>query len=673
MKKMIAVLLTVMLLTGISLSAAEESQAPADFLQALADWAQNLNLDESDYSGSVRWLNSPAYEGTVRKSQGITEIELAGLGKAQVSEKKIMLDIGGKKYGVDLSKLMEWIQSFSSGEKKGFAKDLEMLLPWLEKAFKDIILPCVRINYSYDGWSVHIDADDETIRERTYTLIDEMIAERNTLETVLDRYGTYLSKLIPDMPRTFEELEKAWESEKDNPAFSWMDFNLGADLTYSRSYDGLSVSGRINLSFQRLFGANLTFELKSNDEGFDVLASLDLSNGRDAAVRSSNKLAIHCAKDKIEGLLKVQDNTYTLKAEGKTEESGLRRYTASLTGLNEWGGIFLKYDLEAVYDPADQSLKAALYETRDAGTSYESREKLADMEMLKGILGWEAELTLPFGALSLNLNFEDQYTRLKLEHKGLTRYDTWYLDAWLYYSPKEYLLKVETNLADADRRNADIYSLAFREDGMEFSVADERETQCHAKISYRRTMNGFEVEVEYLNKWERIPVISSRFKPSRLKFVAEGNRYRADLEWCLYGKPVLGATGTLDLDESGAFRRLAIDATQYDLLGIAKNRDYHLTVIPGTVTYVDQTGIYELRIVEDTAEKLAVVLTKDYKDELGSLVLTLDDQKAFSGVLTVMGNETGSIMITPIPKEPIDEITEENAFMIDFSILSKIR
>ena len=67
------------------------------------------------------------------------------------------------------------------------------------------------------------------------------------------------------------------------------------------------------------------------------------------------------------------------------------------------------------------------------------------------------------------------------------------------------------------------------------------------------------------------------------------------------------------------------------------------------------------------------MLTKDYKDELGSLVLTLDDQKAFSGVLTVMGNETGSIMITPIPKEPIDEITEENAFMIGFSILSKIR
>lgn len=132
MKKMIAVLLTVMLLTGISLSAAEESQAPADFLQALADWAQNLNLDESDYSGSVRWLNSPAYEGTVRKSQGITEIELAGLGKAQVSEKKIMLDIGGKKYGVDLSKLMEWIQSFSSGAPASTASS-RTTAPWWRK------------------------------------------------------------------------------------------------------------------------------------------------------------------------------------------------------------------------------------------------------------------------------------------------------------------------------------------------------------------------------------------------------------------------------------------------------------------------------------------------------------------------------------------------------------
>ena len=663
MKKIIAVLLTVMLLAGISLSAAEPLQGSADFWQTLTGWAQNLNLDESDYSGSVRWLNRPVCQGTIRKDQGITEIELTGLGKAQVSEKKIMLDIGGRKFGVNLSKAGEWIQSLSAGGK-GLFQDLKPLRSWLEKAFRDIILPCVRINYSDGGFSVHVDADDDTIRERTCALIDEIMAERETAETILNHYGAFLARIIPGMPRTFEELEKAWESEKENPTFFRRDFSLGADITYSQREDSLSASGRVNLSLEGLFGANLTFELKSKDEGMDVLASLDLTDYRNDAARSSSKLAIHSIKDKIEGLFEIQDNTYTLKAERKTGENGLNIYTASLNGLNSRDGVFLKYDLEAEYDPADQSLKAVLYKTRDAGTPDESQEKLADLEVHTGILGREAELKLPYGDLLLNLSFGDQYIRLKLEHKGLTSLSTWYLDAWLYYAPKEYLLKVETNLADYDRRNSFIYSLALRENEIEFSVSDERETQCHGRFTYRRTMNGFEAEIEYLNKWERIPIISNRIKPSSLKLVREGNSFRADLEWRLYGKTVLGATGTLDLDEAGAFQKLCVDATQYDLLGIVREKDYHLTVVPGTITYSDPTGIYELGITENTADRLAVALTKDHRDELGSLVLSLDDQKAFSGVLTVMGKETGSVMIRPIPKEPIDEITEEHALMI---------
>lgn len=609
MKRIIAVLLAVVLLSGISLSAAEEPQVSADFLQALAAWAQNLNLDESDYAGSVKWLDSPGYQGTVRKNQGITEIELAGLGKVQVSENKLMLDIGGKKFGVDLSKLKDMVKSYSSGEK-GLLKDLEMLRPWLERAFKEIVLPCVKINYSLDGVSIHIDADDEKIMESTYALIDEIMAERNTLETILNHYGSYLARLIPDMPRTFEELEKAWESEKEHRAFHWRDFNLGADITYSRENGGLSASGRINLYLQQLFSADLTFELKTTDEGAD--------------------------------------------------------FTASLTGMDGLGLIHMKYDLEAVYDPAEKSLKAALYQTRDAGTSFESRNELGALDVNAGILGWEGELRLPFGALSMNLNFGDNYTRLRLEHTGLTQLDSWYLDAWLYYAPKDYLLKVETNLAYQTRLKSSLYTLAFREDEIEFSISDKHETTHHAKFTYRRTANGFEAEIEYLNKWERIPVISSRIKPSTLKLVREGNSYRADLDWRLYGMTVLGATGTLDLDESGAFRKLCIDATLSDPLGIAKKRDYHLTVIPGAITYADQTGTYELRIAENTAEKMVVLLTKDDRDELGSLVLTLEDGGTFSGVLTVMGKETGSVVIRPIPKEPIDEITEENALMLHF-------
>ena len=671
MKRIIAVLLAIVLLSGIALSAAEESGKPADFLQALSEWAQKLNPDESDYSASVKWSGSPGYQGTLRKDQEITEIELAGLGKAQVSENKLMLDIGGKKFGIDLSRVLNLIKSWSSGksEKKGLLKNLEMVKPWLEKAFKEIILPCVRINYSYDGVSIHIDADDEKIMESTYALIDEIMAERNTLETLLNQYGPYLARFIPNMPKTFEELAKAWEFEKEHRSIHWRDFNFGADITYSTGNGGLSVSGRINLYLQGLFGAGLTIELKTTDEGADLIASLEVTNDRSPVPQFSGKLAFHCVRDKVEGVLEIGEHTYTLKAERKNEEHGRNRYTASLTGMDGDGVITMKYELEAIYDPADKTIKVALYEIKDAGTSFESRNELAALDVYAGILGWEGELKLPFGILSLNLNLGDHYTRLKLEHTGLTRLDSWYVDAWLYYAPKDYMLKVETNLADQAQRKASLYTLAFRENEIEFSISDKRETTHHAKFTYRRTMNGFEAEIEYLNKWERIPVISTRIKPSTLKIVREGNRYTADLDWSVYGKTILGATGTLDLDEAGAFQKLSIDATQYNLLGIGKDRDYHLTVTPEAITYADRSGIYELRIVENTAERLAVVLTKDYKDELGSLVLTLDDQGAFSGVLTVMGKETGSIMIRPIPKEPIEKISEDDALMIDFHTL----
>ena len=74
MKRIISIMLAVMMLLGLSFSAAEEAPASTSFPRALLDWVQSLNLDTSDYAGSVRWVNSPLYEGTIRKNQGITEL-----------------------------------------------------------------------------------------------------------------------------------------------------------------------------------------------------------------------------------------------------------------------------------------------------------------------------------------------------------------------------------------------------------------------------------------------------------------------------------------------------------------------------------------------------------------------------------------------------------------------
>ena len=676
MKRIIAILIAGVLLMGSSLSISEEFQVPSDFPQALMRWVQNLNLDESDYFASAGWENSPVYQATLRKNQSITELTVPDIGRAQISDNKVILDIGGQKYGIDLSMLMELIQSFSSDEKAALL-DLEMLRPWLEKALTDIVLPSVRINYSNGGFSVHIDADDEQFKARTYALIDEIMAEKKTVETILSHYGPFLVQFFSGMPQTYDELRRIWEVEKAVQTLYWRDFSLEADITWFQRQDGLSASGHVKLYLEWLFGANLSFELKSTDEGIDFLASLDLTNYRDWIQSTSGKLEFHVAVDKMEGMLQLQDYSYMLTAERIKEEDGLCHYTVCLTGMEtKWREMILKYDLDVIYDPGDKSLKAALYWTKNIASSDESREKLAALDVHKGILGWEAELTLPYDILSLNLNYGDQYWHLKLEHMGLRYYNYWYLDAWLYYSPDEYLIKAETNLLnlyDYNRgRNTYTYALALRKNELEYSVSNVHETKCLVKIAYNRTANGFEADVEYLNLLSANPAFNTWKKPSRLKLVRERNQYKADLEWSQESKTVLSATGMLDLDEFGAFSKLSIEATRYDLRDGMQNPNYHLTVIPETITYVDQSGIYELRIAENSADKMAITYTKDYKDELGSLILTLDDQGTFNGVLTVMGNEMANIIIKPIPKVPIDVINEENVLKFSLTNISEV-
>ena len=675
MKKILAVLLAVSLLLGISCAAAEEQATAGDFLQPLARWAQSLNLDESDYYGSVGWAGGLLYDGTIRKNQDFTELAVSGLGRAQISRKKIMLEIGGQKYGIDLTAVVkDLLQSFASGGRS-FTKDLKVLWPWAEKAFKDILLPCVRISYSIDGLTLHIDANDEEIKERTYAFIDEIMAERNTAEALLSHFGSFLGRFIPGMPKTVDELERFWESEKANQTIAWRKFNFSADITCSMKFSGQSVSGHGNLYLEGLYGATISFELKSDKEGVDLLGSLDLTNDRAGMQSSSYKLALHLIGDKAEGLLQIQDNTYALKAEKETPEKGAARYTASLVGMNRQNKVFAMYDLEASFDPDNKSVGISLYETRNAGTSSESRERVAGLDLYKGILGWEAELKLPFEDLSVNLSRGDRYCRLRLEYTSATESRSWYLDTWLYYSPGEYLIKAETNLFDLyndNERNIYTVSLAARKHEIEYSVSDGLETKCHAKLSYNRTGNGFEAEAEYLNLWAPDPVFNTWKKPSRLKLVREGNSYRADLEWCRESKTEWSATGILDFDPTGGFGKLEIDATQYDLAGDRPEKSYRLSYVPGAITYADKTGAYELRITENTAEKMVFSVTKDEKYEMASLTLTLDDQGAFNAAVGFMGFEMGNMTIKPIPKEPVDEITEENALMIGLTNLSEL-
>ncbi len=527
-------------------------------------------------------------------------------------------------------------------------------------------MPCVSFSQGEDGLILHIDMSDESVRKRLYALIDEIMADRSCVEELLKKYGSLISLVIPDMPRTFEELETAWASEKENRKMYWRDFLIRADITCSQKDDRLAVSGNAKLYFEWLFGIDLTFELTANNKAVDLLADLTLENHRDYYEKLPYRLEFHCSRDKMRGFLNTRDATYSLTGERKTGEDGLIHYSASLTGQYGWDDSML-YDLDVVFDPQDESLKVSLFETRNAGKTYESREKLAELEVYKRIAGWDVKLATYYGDYILHLTTGENYYRLKYEHKWVHFWNSEYLDAWLYYAPDshEYKARLDTNLFGR-YRTKEIYSLDLRENELTFDVISGNTKVVHAGLAYMPTANGFDVDVEFLDYY------LLGYKPSVLHLRKEDNVCSANLIWSYWSESSGAADVKLVLGEKGDFRSLDMNAVIEDFLEPVSKQNFSLSYTPGTLLCSDGNHLYELSVAENNAQRLELQLTRDYRTQMACLILELNDQGSLVGILTVEGQEWIRVVIEPVEKQQTVVMTRDNAFVIDQALLKML-
>jgi len=617
MKKLIALILSIALLMGPACSCAEETVAAGNFLQGLREWFTGLDLEKSDYKASIFSGGYQTAEVTVRRDQGITEIAVPGSRRMQISENMIVVDAGGQLYTVDLAAMKEAQQTFL-GEDRHLDRDIEMLRPWLQKAFNDIILPSVELSMGRRGLTLHIDAGAEEIRERTYAWMDEFIADRNTVETILKRYGLYLGTLIPGMPQTYEELKIAWETEKANPGSRWPDFRITADITSDRSLYGRNISCVANLYFAGAGGARLSFELAAVRDGFDLVSSLDVSDGRISrrhSRSSSYEFDLHCHGNQLSGVLATPDDTYILSAEKKTEEDDTTHITATMKEQRSHGEIML----DAVYDPSASSLKARLYNMNsdyyDGGTPRE----LADLEAYLRSNGMDLSLSADNTRISVHTGSDYYYRHLKIDIDNQYNEDL-FLDFWLQRADSgEVRLRLDSNFINA--YNPHTYSLAVGKNGIDFSrtTGYGQFRDLAFTVSQKQTENGFEAEVSYLNLYEYNPSFNTGNRPSTLKIVRENDEMKAELDWSMEGRQA-----------------------------------FAVSYAPGILTYTDGYGVYECRVTEDTAEKLVIAVTKD-REELGTIVLTLKDG-CLRGTLSAGNEEEMKIVIEPIEKKPIEVI-----------------
>lgn len=598
---------------------AAETAAAGDFREALAAWAAGP-AGRQDLKATLLTADSEPREMTIRRDAGITELAVADLGRLQISENAIALEIGDFRYTFDLNRFRGDERPFLP-EADTLRPDLEMIRPWLDRALKEILLPHARFGLSFRGITVHVEATDESLREKAAAWFDQLVQERTVLETLIAHYGRFLRTFFPFIPRSFDELKETWEAEKANPSIPWPDFTVTADITYGKGFSGTSISCDANLYCKGLGWGKLSLELARSRGSLDLITSLDTND--ESGRRNSFGLDFHSRGDKLDAILLIPRNTFTLSAERLPDaDSRTVRYTATLD--EQLGRTQLQ--LNAVYNLADASVKGDLCRLRT--DSDEAPVRVAAWDLFMRANGWDASLLLPAYAgvrLALHRTRDEQYNRLKLDVGS--SYGSLYTDLWIYHALEdERRIRLETDMFN--QYDPCTYNLILTRNGFEAYRASVRgeQTDWSLKASRTVTENGWEINAEYLNRVSRSYTFNTGDRPSTLQVVRDGAT----------------VTGTLDWSSVGSRSLLA-------------------RLDPDRLTWTQDGITRTLGVQENAPEKMVVLLTEAQEGRnadrvLADLTLTLEED-VLRGVLTVGDEEKARLTVEPVPKEPIRRIT----------------
>lgn len=651
MKRTVAILLSLLLFLSTLPGYAEETTPAKDFPTAFLQWAQNLNLSTSDYGGTFSYGQNPPYHATLRQDNNILELAIQELGKAQLNDQMFALEINGQKYYVDLVSLLQFFQS----KANELPKDLEILQGWLQKAYQQIILPCIEISYTNSGMILHIEINDEGIKDRTYALVDELLEDRSTVEHLLTSYGPLLSLLIPNMPKDYNSLIQVWTSAKNDSSAQWPFFSLTADVTFaSNYYGGLEISCNADIKLSQ-YAARLTFELLSDGNSLDLTASY-----KPYSFYSSSQfdLEFHYAGNQVDGQLIVNGTVISLNVLWEDLTDGTRKITADLTGNYAESYVHvpsMHYHLDVCIDPKASTLKANLTEMKDTNAAEKVTIDLASLDIHIRNNSWDAVLNIGDQIISAHFSNAIQYSRLKIDSRG--RYGSQnYLDLWIYHPGDSLHIKLDTDLFTGRQ---EIYDLNLQRNKLSFDIVNGYRQIFHTLIRYQPTNEGFTLDAELMDYYILGP------NPCTFRLSKNNQIFYAELRWDYWLTNIGFAEATLELDEKGRFGKLEANASISDDAYTSYNKEYHLSCTPDTLIYEDPAYYLKLQVKENTAHRLNIGMYNKPQEETGSLLITLDDSGALEGVLSYLGEELARLRIEPIEKEPITPISKENALIIN--------
>lgn len=622
------------------------AEAPAH-LEALYNWSSQMDPEANDYVTTFSVGGAPVSRSILRSGNGITELKLeaaatsgeegkepefAEVGLFQYSENGLAVQFNGQTYLVDVDSILAYALRSQDFSVEALKNDYALVKSLAVNAALTLLQPEVTVNPDNGSLLFRIAVTEKELAERMPAFLESLSGNEAAVDALLMKYSNYICAAIPNFPLSVAGLKEAWQVRAENPDWVMPSITLEAEgaamLASETSKMQFGITGNLAIMNDQ---ANFSLEYLPGQDKCFVLSGC--VNGTCNGEAFDNDIFMQKKPTQLEATVSINGKTQEIVSVDATMVENYLSITLSDDKDGKKDSVFLT----GSFDDSTKDLVGYLsYSSSDAAKP-EADPEYKDLLYLTATVQEQGIMGTLFIEDSANIRFT--LTNGKLYYRGQFLYTdasaSADVDAWIFpQGGKTFRYRVETKVGAKGQPNVDKYL-----------------------ISGALDPNHLDVNVA--------PVLGeSIFKMDVTRTIEEnGQSVTGTLETSIWGQTV-SAKGDLKVD-TAKFPTFFDGEIRVAGTGLMPEGIYTMSYVPGKLTVMDNANFYELTRSEDTAEKLAYVLTRNRISVLGSGFSALENGSYIASV-TIGEKETTDCVITieAVPYTPVVRETPEAPVVI---------
>ena len=442
--------------------------------------------------------------------------------------------------------------------------------------------------------------------------LESLSGNEAAVDALLMKYSNYICAVIPNFPLSVAGLKEAWKVRAENPDWVMPSITLEADgaamLASETSKLQFGIAGNLAIMNDK---ADFSLEYLPGQDNCFVLSGC--VNGTCNGEAFDHDIFMQKKPTQLEATLSINGKVQEIVSVDATIVENYISITLTDDAEGKKNSIYLT----GSFDDSTKDLVGYLSYSSSDSAKPEADPEYKDLLYLTATVQEQGIMGTLFIEDSANIRFT--LTNGKLYYRGQFLYTdasaSADIDAWVFpQGNKSFRYRVETKVGAKGQTAADKYLISG-------------------------TLNPNHLDLNVA------PVLGeSIFKMDVTRTVAEdGQSVTGTMETALLGQTVT-ARGDLKVD-TAKFPTFFDGEVKVAGTGMLPEGVYTMSYLPGRLTLMDNTNFYELTRTEDTAEKLAYVLTRNRISVLGSGCSALENG-GYAAAVTFGENETPDMMIT---------------------------